>query len=258
MTHSIIWDKGKRIATGLAAALFWIAVWQIVSMLVAQELLVPAPLAVARTLGGLVGSGAFWAETGMSLARIAGGFAAGVAAGALLAVLTVRFRLAAVLLSPLLKIIRAVPVASFVILALVWIETDALPVFIAFLMVVPVVWGNVEQGIRAIDRDLLEMARVYRFGRRKTLLRVRLPAVMPTFLAACTTGLGFAWKSGIAAEVICRPARAIGSRLLDAKMYLETPEVFAWTLVVVLLSLLLEKLLLAGVRRFGKRYNTTV
>ena len=173
----------------------------------------------------------------------------------LLAVLTVRFRAADVLLSPLLKIVRAAPVASFIILALVWIRTNTLPAFIAFLMVVPVVWGNVEKGIRETDAGLLEMAKVYRLGWWKTLVRVRIPSVMPYFLAAATTGLGFAWKSGIAAEVICRPAMSIGRQLQDAKVYLETPEVFAWTAVVVALSMVLEKGLLLAVRRL-KRYNT--
>ena len=181
--------------------------------------------------------------------------AAALAAGSLLAVLTVRFRAADVLLSPLLKIVRAAPVASFIILALVWIRTNTLPAFIAFLMVVPVVWGNVEKGIRETDAGLLEMAKVYRLGWWKTLVRVRIPSVMPYFLAAATTGLGFAWKSGIAAEVICRPAMSIGRQLQDAKVYLETPEVFAWTAVVVALSMVLEKGLLLAVRRL-KRYNT--
>ena len=123
------------------------------------------------------------------------------------------------------------------------------------LMVVPAVWGNVEKGIRETDAGLLEMAKVYRLGWWKTLVRVRIPSVMPYFLAAATTGLGFAWKSGIAAEVICRPAMSIGRQLQDAKVYLETPEVFAWTAVVVALSMVLEKGLLLAVRRL-KRYNT--
>ena len=189
---------------------------------------------------------------------MAGGFLAAVAAGCAAAVLTARFSLARALLAPVLHIVRAAPVASFIILALVWFRTDVLPLFIAFLMVVPVVWANVEKGIRATDPTLLEMARVYRFGRLKTLLRVQLPSVMPYFLAACTTGLGFAWKSGIAAEVICRPGLSIGRQLQDAKIYLETPEVFAWTATVVALSILLEKGLLRLAKRLGRRYNTAV
>lgn len=245
----------RRMAVGAGVLVFWLAVWQGISMLVAQELLVPAPLVVARALGRLAGTAAFWTAAGRSLLRVMEGFLLAVAAGCLLSVMTTRFRAAKALLSPLLHIVRAAPVASFIILALVWIKTNTLPVFIAFLMVVPVVWGNVEKGIRATDPQLLEMARTYRFSPLKTLRRVWIPSVMPYFMAACTTGLGFAWKSGIAAEVICRPAQSIGKYLQDAKLTLETPDVFAWTITVVTLSLLLEKLLVAAARRFGRRYG---
>ena len=245
----------RRLAAGAGVLAFWLAVWQVISMLVGQELLVPAPLVVVRAFGRLVGTVEFWAAAGHSLLRVAEGFLCAVAAGSVLALLTTRFRLVNALASPLLHIVRAAPVASFIILALVWIKTNALPSFIAFLMVVPMVWANVEKGIRATDPLLLEMARVYRLGWWKTLLRVRIPSVMPYFMAACTTGLGFAWKSGIAAEVICRPALSIGKKLQDAKVTLETPDVFAWTITVVVLSLVLEKVLVALARRFGRRYG---
>lgn len=254
-------ESGSRLRallSGFAAVLFWLAVWQIISMLVAQELLVPAPLVVAGTWVRLLGTAKFWQAAGLSLLRIVIGFAAAVLAGCVMAVLTARFRAVKVLFSPLLHVVRDAPVVSFIILAMVWIHTDSIPSFIAFLMVMPIVWSNVEKGIQETDRDLLEMAQVYRFGWWKTLRAVRIPAVMPYLMAACTTGLGFAWKSGIAAEVLCRPARSIGKYLQDAKLYLETPEVFAWTATVILLSILLEKLLLAAVRRLGKRYNTGV
>lgn len=244
-----------RVVTMAGVALFWIAVWQILSTVVAQELLVPAPSVVLATLFRLVKTQAFWQITGGSLLRIAAGFAAGVVVGCLTAVLTTRFCVADALLSPILRIVRAAPVASFIILTLVWIPTGRLPAFIAFLMVVPLVWGNVEGGIRRIDGHLLEMAQVYRMGRMKTLLNVRVPSVMPHFMSACTSAIGLAWKSGIAAEVICRPTLSIGKQLQDAKIYLETPEVFAWTIVVVVLSMVLEKLLVAAAKRFGRRFN---
>lgn len=245
----------RRIAVGAGVTLFWLLVWEGVALLVGQELLIPTPLTVLKTLWRLIGTPLFWKAAGFSLLRVAGGFLAAVVAGCAAAVLTSRFSIARALLAPLLHIVRAAPVASFIILALVWFRTDVLPVFIAFLMVMPVVWANVEKGIHGIDPTLLEMAEVYRFGRLKTLLRIRLPSVMPYFLAACTTGLGFAWKSGIAAEVICRPVLSIGRQLQDAKIYLETPEVFAWTATVVTLSILLEKGLLQLAKRLGRRYN---
>lgn len=256
MTRSTIWVKPlKRFGKALAAAVFWLLVWWIISAVVAQELLVPAPFAVLRALGGLIVQGDFWAATGLSLLRIMAGWLAGILAGSLLAVLTTRFSLADTLLSPLLRIICAAPVASFIILALVWIRTDVLPLFISFLMVTPLVWGNMTEGIRRTDQQLLEMARVYQWSGLKTWLHIRIPSVTPYFLTALSSGLGFAWKSGIAAEVICQPAFSIGKELYVSKLYLETPQVFAWTITAVALSLLLEKGLLLAVRRLGRRFN---
>lgn len=241
--------KLKHPLTLVGVAVFWVLVWWIAAIAIGQEILLPTPAAVAATLWRLWGTADFWQAVGLSLLRVLIGFVAAVAAGVLLAVLTARFRLLHALFSPLLHIVQAAPVASFIILAYFWIQLNWLPAFIAFLMVVPMVWSNVNQGIRQTDRRLLEMAAVYRLSRGKVLRHIWFPSVKPYFLAACTTGLGFAWKSGIAAEVICGPDYAIGSRLGDAKAYLEMPEVFAWTATVVVLSVLLERALLWLVRR---------
>lgn len=249
---SIMQAKGKKLLTYLGVAAFWLVVWELFARAISQEILLPSVAAVAGTLVCLWGAEAFWLSVLASLLRVLLGFCAAVAAGTLLAVITCRVKLLHTLFSPLLHIVRAAPVASFIILAYFWIETDLLPAFIAFLMVVPMVWANVSQGIRQTDGKLLEMARVYRLGRGRTLRHVWLPSVKPYFLAACTTGLGFAWKSGIAAEVICSPDRAIGTELRNAKAYLETPEVFAWTVTVVVLSVLLEQVLLRLVHRNKK------
>ncbi len=240
--RSIMW--AKKLFKGLAVAAFWIGIWWIIAALVRQEILIPTPLAVVKTVCSLVQTLAFWKAVMFTLMRICIGFVAALAIGSVLAVLTTRFSPVRALFAPLLQMVRAAPVASFIILALVWIPDDITPAFIAFLMVLPIVWVNVEEGIRRTPKPLLEMAALYRVGRLRTFQKLYLPSVRPFFLTACVNGLGFAWKSGVAAEVICSPRFAIGSRLQDAKIYLETPEVFAWTAVVIVLSILLEKLLL--------------
>lgn len=241
MLANIRW---RRAAIHLAVALFWLGVWWIAAVAVNQVLLIPTPYQVGQALLSAVQTAVFWQSVGASLLRIAVGFLSAVVVGTLLAVLTARFRWLHTLFSPLLHIVRAAPVASFIILALVWIATDGVPVFISFLMVLPMVWVNVEEGIGQIDRQLCEVALVYRIGRWQTLTKLSVPSVMPFFLTGCVNGLGFAWKSGVAAEVICRPALSIGRQLQSAKLTLDTPEVFAWTAVVVVLSILLEKALL--------------
>lgn len=224
-------------------------------LFVGKEVLIPAPALVVQRLWQLAGRTEFWITAFSSLWRVLLGFAAALAAGVLLAVLTAAFRVCRSLLQPLVAVIRATPVASFIILALVWLQSARVPVFISFLTVVPIVWANVESGILQTDRKLLEMAELYRFSRGKTLRNIYIPSVQPYFLSAFTTGLGFAWKSGIAAEVIANTRNSVGGQIYNAKIYLETPDLFAWTLVVIALSMLLEKLLVRLVLRMTKRHE---
>ncbi len=234
----------RRIAVALGTAAFWFAVWYLLALAVDQVILLPSPLIVWQTLCRSVVTIPFWKTVGMSLLRIAVGFTCAVLVGTLCGILTSRHRTVRTVLAPVLHIIRVAPVASFIIMTLVWIPYDGVPAFIAFLTVLPIVWLNVERGILQTDPQLLEMATAFHLPFSKILRSIYLPSVKPFFLTATVNGLGFAWKSGVAAEVICRPDLSIGKQLQDAKTYLETPEVFAWTAVVILLSLLLEWLLL--------------
>ena len=232
---------------------FWLGVWALSASLVDRELLLPGPWEVAKRLASLVVTGGFWRITMVSLGRILLGAALGTALGVLLAMGTSRFAFLRAVLSPVLSVIKAVPVASFILLVLIWVGRDTLPCVIVVLMVAPVVWSSVTAGIYTTDAELLELARVYRFSPWRTLTRIYAPSVGPYFLSACHTCLGLAWKSGVAAEVLTVPAQSIGRELFEAKLYLESVDLFAWTLVVVLCSLILEKLLSTAITRLGRR-----
>ena len=255
MTTSTTRDKNTRLspALRLGAVAVWLLLWQLASMAVGLPLLLPSPLAVLLRLGQLCTGADFWLTVASSLLRILLGFLLGVLFGTALAGLCWRFRLVNALARPLLGVLKSTPVASFIILALVWVKTTWLATVISFIMVLPLIYANVREGIDSADRQLLEMAQVFRLSRRKTFRYCYLPAILPFFLSAVSSALGFAWKSGIAAEVLGRPARAIGSQIYDSKIYLETPDLFAWTLVVILLSVLLERLAVRFVRWAGKR-----
>lgn len=255
MTTSTTRDKNTRLspALRLGAVAVWLLLWQLASMAVGLPLLLPSPLAVLLRLGQLCTGADFWLTVASSLLRILLGFLLGVLFGTALAGLCWRFRLIDALARPLLGVLKSTPVASFIILALVWVKTTWLATVISFIMVLPLIYANVREGIDSANRQLLEMAQVFRLSRRKTFRYCYLPAILPFFLSAISSALGFAWKSGIAAEVLGRPARAIGSQIYDSKIYLETPDLFAWTLVVILLSVLLERLAVRFVRWAGKR-----
>ena len=230
----------RRIGRVLLPVLFWLGVWQLAAAAVGQELLLPGPAAVGRRLLELAAGAVFWQTALASLLRIFGGLLLGVALGALLAGLTAWVPLLDWVLTPAVKVVRATPVASFILLVYLWVERGRVPGLISALMVLPVVWGNVTRGIAETDPQLLELARAYGFGRGRTLRRIYIPSVLPYFASGCRTALGLAWKAGVAAEVLCQPQNAIGTQIYNTKYYLETPSLFAWTLVVIALSFLLE------------------
>lgn len=247
----------KKIAIKTAVAVLWLVLWQLVCILVDMELLVVSPLTVLRRLSELGRTAAFWQYALGSLGRIIGGFALGGVVGTLLAVCCSVWRFAREFFAPAITIIKSTPVASFIILALVWLTGQYVPIFIAFLMVLPVVYANVSQGIAETDPKLLEMAKVFRMSRRKQLVHIYIPSVMPYFMAACRTALGMAWKAGVAAEVIGVTKDSVGRQLYYSKIYLETADLFAWTAVVIVMSLLLEKAFVRVVNALTKRWHLT-
>ena len=229
---------------------FWLAVWTIAAALVGRELILPGPGAVVRSLALLMAEPDFWRSAVLSLLRVGLGFLLGVVLGTGLGALTAASRWADLLLSPALKVVRTVPVVSFILLLYFSLGTAWVPVAVAGLMALPVVWRAARQGIAAADPRLLELADHYRLGPWQTLRLVYLPACMPALAAGWETALGLAWKSGVAAEVLTQPKWAAGTQLQAAKMLLDTPSLVAWTVAIVLLSMGCEALLRLALGRW--------
>ncbi len=236
--------RGKRIVKNLLATLFWVAAWHILALSMGNSLLLPTPFQVIRRLWQLMGHAPFWQITGVSIGRILLGVVSAMALGIFLAILTSASSLLDALVAPLMTAVKAAPVASFAILVLIWLDRDYVPVLICGMMVLPVVWSNVCAGIRSVDPQLLELAKVYQLPSLRVLKRIYVPSVLPYFRAACSSALGLGWKAGIAAEVLTVPRNSMGRMISEAKLYLMTEDLFAWTLAVVVLSLILQSSML--------------
>ncbi len=231
-------------ARKLVIVLFWLSVWQMLALRVDNPILLVTPVRAALALAELLGEFLFWQTVGCSLLRIAVGFFMGVAAALALAALASRFPLLEEVLSPVVTLLKAVPVASFVVLLLIWWGSAYLAVAVCFLVVLPGVYISTLEGLKAADKRLLEMAAVFHMPVKNSFFYIYRPALQPFLLSSLKLALGMCWKSGVAAEVIGTPAFSIGERLYLSKIYLETADVFAWTAAVILLSLCFEKLVL--------------
>ncbi|MBQ9785230.1 MAG: ABC transporter permease subunit [Clostridia bacterium] len=241
----------KRICKYALIAVFWICVWILGTIALDQPLLFPYPHTVLGRLWGLMQTKDFYEITALSLWNVLCGILWAVAIGAGLSVLTARFSAVRELILPAMTVIKATPVASVIILLWLFIGSAKLPTVITVLIVLPVVWTNLDEGWSRIDPQLKEMARVYRMPWHKRLICLTLPSLKPYFVSACRTSIGLAWKAGIAAEIIVRPMGSIGLMIGDAKYYLMAEDMFAWTLVVILLSLAIESLFSFLLGRLG-------
>ncbi len=235
--------KQNKARLPIWAVIFWLLVWQIGAWWVDEPILLVSPLKALERLSQLIWEAAFWQSILFTVGHILLGFGLSAVLGIGLAALAYRFGLIRQLLAPLSAAVKAIPVASFVILVLLWVPSRDLSIIISILIGFPVLYSNVLMGLDATDPKLIEMARVFRVPFFTQLRAIYLYQVLPFLQSGLSIAIGLCWKSGVAAEVIGMPDGSIGEKLYQAKVYLETPDLFCWTLTIVLLSIGCEKLL---------------
>lgn len=227
------------------AVMFALAVWQIAAMIVNIEFLFPSPINVICRMFSIWREENFFVSITNSFLKIVLGFLSGLILGTFLAIIAARFSIIEDLLWPFMITVKSVPVASFIVLALMWLTSKELSVFIAFLMVVPIIYTNILTGIKSSDKGLDKMALVFRMSFPKKLLYIWIPRIKPFLLSACSLGIGLSWKAGIAAELIGVPSASLGEMLYNSKINFNTLDLFAWTVIIVILSITFEKLFVA-------------
>ena len=231
------------------AVIVALLIWQFTAMAVGLDMLLASPLQVAGRLLSVWREDGFLSTVVFSLGRVAAGFLLAFAVGTMLAVLSGRYKPVEYLLWPYIVTFRAVPVASFIILCLIWLSSRQLTVFIAFLIAFPVIYGNVLEGIRSTDPEMKEMSALFHVPWRRSFLYIDLPSIKPYLLSASSTAAGMAWKAGVAAEIIGVVKGSIGEKLYEAKIYLQSADLFAWTILIIVLSVMMEKAFLFLLKR---------
>jgi len=231
-----------KTAKFLASLLFWVVVWEVCARLINHSYLLPTLAQTFSALWKIVTSGSFFSAVFLSIVRVLSGLVIGTLLAIILAALSYRFEVVKLLLSPLLSVVKATPIASIIILLWIMLNGDLLAIFISVLMVLPIIWQNLTDGYDSIDKELFEVCQIFNFSYRKRLRVLIIPALIKYFIPALITSVGLAWKAVISAEIIAYVNNSIGQFINDAKYNFDSPSVFAWTLIVIIFSLLLEKL----------------
>ena len=242
MISTIMQTKQKKNNIKLWTIAFWLFIWQIASMVLNKQILLASPQSVGRCLISLVQTIAFWKAIWFSFERITAGFFCAVFLGLLLSALAQKIKFVREILALPVAILKATPVASFIVLVLIWMPSRNLSVLISFIMAFPVIYTNLLEGFKNLDRQLLEMAEVFQMTFWRKIYYVYFGGLLTYFRSACAIAIGMCFKAGIAAEIIGLPKGSIGENLYNAKIYLETPSLFAWTFVIIAVSVIFEKL----------------
>lgn len=230
----------KKVIKVLVITLFWILIWYLFSLIINLPLLFPAPWDVIKRIGELVITGSFYLIVLSSLGRILLGILIALILSFVMALICTLSKTVYEFFIPLVSIMKSTPIVAFVYLVNLFLHSENTVIFICFLMVFPIVFSNVYQGIKSTDKNLIEVCKVYKIPFKKQLLSIYLPNVVPYFLSSLISSIGLAWKAGIAAEVLCTPIISIGIKISDANINLELVDLFAWTVCGIILCILLE------------------
>lgn len=220
----------------LLSAAVLLGIWWASAAWFFPDIILPSPLKVLLRLLDVMQLDSFRLSLAATVSRGIQAFAVTLFLGALVGIIAGYFRKMEAVFNPLLVVIKATPVMSFILLAFIWFETGTVPVFAAVLMSFPLITHNVMTGVREVDPELLQMAWVYRFSFQKRLRHIILPSIVPYFLSGGRAALGMCWKVVVAAEVLTVPKYGIGSNMQFAQMNLNTAEVLAWTIMAILLT----------------------
>ena len=240
----MIKNKAKKIALGTISVLFWLAIWEIIALKIDKELILPDPISVFKRIGEWFFTEYFWEVILNSLGNILLGIIIGFILGTVTAILTTYIKPIEILFKPIMSLIKVTPVASFILLLILWMRRDTIPSFVSVLIVFPIVWANISQGIVSVDKELIEVAKVFKLSFLKKAIYLYIPSVLPSVLSALRSSIGLAWKAGISAEILSLPKETIGYEMFEAKNYLFRVDVFAWTIVIIILSFIIERLIL--------------
>ncbi|QZY55372.1 ABC transporter permease [Crassaminicella profunda] len=217
--------------------------WKIISEIIDSEMILPSPEVTCKAMFLLIKSEAFFKIVMMTIKRGCIGFFLSCTLGLGVGLLTGSNLFLEKLMEPILVVIKSTPVMSIIILALIWFKTDDVPIFVSFLVAFPIICVNVSEGIKNVDRKFLEMAKIYHVKKYRVIVEIYLPAIASYFMAGISTAMGIGWKAVIAAEVLSQPTFAIGTSLYNSKVYIETENVLAWTVIAVFLSFIFEKII---------------
>lgn len=232
----------RTVLTCLSVLLIPVA-WQLLSWQMAQPQLIPSFPDLMRALLRVVSSPGFLVSIGTTLLRACAGLLLSLAAASITAFLLNRSEGIRFLFMPWLSLLRSVPVISFILLALIFLNPEMIPLLIAFLTMYPLLTENLLKGLMNRRDSWKILARQFHLNAWNRLFQINYPQLKPYLFSGLASAVGFGWRAIIMGEVLSQCVDGIGKRMKEAQVFIDVPELIAWTLVAIVLSWLTDKLI---------------
>lgn len=233
----------KRTVLTCLSVLLIPVVWQLLSWQMAQPQLIPSFPDLMRALLRLLSSPGFLVSIGTTFLRACAGLLLSLVAASITAFLLNRSETIRLLFMPWLSLLRSVPVISFILLALIFLNPEMIPLLIAFLTMYPLLTENLLKGLMNRLDSWKMLARQFHLYAWNRLFQINYPQLRPYLFSGLASAVGFGWRAIIMGEVLSQCADGIGKRMKEAQVFIDVPELIAWTLVAIVLSWLTDKLI---------------
>ena len=196
----------------------------------------PGPPRVFEALRLIAANGDLWHNLAITLGRVVAGFILATVIGLPLGILLGAVRRVGEFFEPVIPIMNTVSSAIWAIFAIIWFGiSNATTIFVVFMTAMPLIVTNVWQGTRTVNADFIELAHILRMPQYKVMTKIYLPTILPYFFSGARLAFGFGWRVSLVAETI-GSSSGVGYRLRQAADLIQTDQVFAWTLALVVMK----------------------
>lgn len=220
-----------------------IVLWKLAALGIGKEIILPSPEAVFIKIIDIIKQEYFIKIVSNTLFRTFISFILSILTALVLGILSGVFEPVFYLVKPIIDIIRSTPTMAIIILALMWLGGEKAPILIGFIVIFPILYSNVVQGIINVDSKLIEMAECYEISKNRVIREIYIPSINNYVKAGLNSALGLNFKVMIAAEVIGQPEYSMGTSLQMEKINLDMPGVFAWSIILIILAVIFDSII---------------
>ena len=232
--------KNKKIIYLISGIIIFIAAWYLIAIKINSEIVFPNITDILKKFIEIISEKSFYKDLLSSLLRVFITFILSFLLAFILGILSGISMPIRYILIPIINFIRTIPTIPLILVAIIWFNNNTVPIFVSMLVIFPIMYDSITNGIINVDKKLIEMSLSYNVSFKTQILNLYIPYIKPYILTAASQSMGITWKSILAAEILALPALGIGTKLYESHLYLDSVGLFAYCLIAIIFNGIFE------------------